>query len=284
VLDNFPNYYCVGKESRVSPAQYLEFCKSIGLKFVVERPTKDLINPDKIDLCLRASEGVCDFYVLKDLVERHLQSSQNLHVRVGHAVRSGKINQSGTKVLEIQNKDGIEQSQYQLVVSAIYANHNSFCDWFDFEKRSFQFNLQELDIVQLPRGLRLGATIMDGSYPSILPFGNSGFHIMAHVDASQLVRESSFSKTPLMNRLLNIESNWEGIRKISEEYFPMLSEVKYIRSFFVDRVVDASRSATDARTTELVNHGSGCYSIFAAKVITCVSTSRKLSALIRASA
>ena len=36
----------------------------------------------------------------------------------------------------------------------------------------------------------------------------------------------------------------------------------------LDRIVDANRMDTDARLTELTSHGHGCWSMFAAKIIT----------------
>ena len=64
------------------------------------------------------------------------------------------------------------------------------------------------------------------------------------------------------------------------KYIPILKDVKYVRSIFVDRVVDSSRLKDDARLTEIIDHGKGCYSVFAAKVITCVTTARKLAGMI----
>lgn len=283
---NFANYYCVGAEgSRVTPDQYLAFCREAGLEFREEWPPEGAIAREKIALSLRVREGVCDFYKLKSLAEAHLRdAASRCDLRLGHEVRSGRVLPSGSKELEIFDGQERRHEEFDFVVNSTYASYNLFCEWFGFAKRPFQFNLQELNLIKLPGELRLGLTVMDGEFPSFLPFGNTGLHILAHVTASQLVRESSLNTVPLLNRLLNVESNWAGVLGISSPIFPVLKQAQYQRSLFVDRVVDATNASTDARLTELTAHGQGCYSIFAAKVITCVSTAKKLAGMLGASA
>jgi hypothetical protein len=72
------------------------------------------------------------------------------------------------------------------------------------------------------------------------------------------------------------------VKAACAEYLPIIKEARYVRSLLVDRVVDASRSKDDARLSEILPHGQGCWSLFAAKVITSVSTARKLATEIEA--
>jgi hypothetical protein len=163
----------------------------------------------------------------------------------------------------------------------MYSNYNSFCDWFGFKKRLFQFNLQEMDIIELPVTKRLGVTVQDGLFPSFIPIGQTNQYFLAHAETSQLIREVSKSTTPLLNRVGYVESNWQEILKSCSEYIPLLWKAKYIRSFFVDRVVDATHQHDDARLTDITCHGNGCWSIFAGKIITCECIAKKIAAQIR---
>jgi hypothetical protein len=171
---------------------------------------------------------------------------------------------------------------FDFVINATYAHHNSFCEWFGFPSRNFQFNLQELSIIELPNNFRIGVTIMDGSFPSVIPKGGTPYHLLAHVDKSQLIRESSYQSKPLLERVSAIESNWADILEASIGYLPILKQARYIKSLFVDRVVDTAALKTDARLTDITDHGFNCFSIFSAKVITCVSTANKLAEIISA--
>ena len=78
-----------------------------------------------------------------------------------------------------------------------------------------------------------------------------------------------------------MESNWNNIREVSAKYVPLLNKAEYVKSIFVDRIVDANRMDTDARLTELTSHGNGCWSMFAAKIITCESMAKKITSEIR---
>ena len=79
-----------------------------------------------------------------------------------------------------------------------------------------------------------------------------------------------------MSRVSYVEGNWQGVLEACQRYLPILREATLVRSLFVDRVVDAECLESDTRLTELKRHGQGCWSIFAAKVITCVTTSGEL--------
>jgi len=280
---DFDNYYCVGRKgSKVSPEAYLNFCRDVGLQFEQVAPPEDIIDPQQVDLCLKVREPICDYQILRRMAADRLRASR-VQGLFKCSVVSGRVELDGRKTLELNNNGRTETRQYDVVVNAMYANYNQFCKWFGFDGRSFQFNLQELDLISLPRARKFGVTIMDGVFPSVLPYGQTGLYIMAHVEVSQLVRESSFQTKPLMSRLINIESKWDEILKVSLPYLPILKQATYRRSIYVDRVVDAGQSADDARLTEITDHGQGCWSVFAAKIITCVQTSNKLASTIRGS-
>jgi hypothetical protein len=229
---------------------------------------------------LRVEEGVIDFPTLRDHALLRLKKEPGILISTEHTATAGRILPDGTKEITFSCGRQTKRETFDFLINATYAHYNTFCDWFGFPQRNFQFNLQELDIIELPRDLRLGVTIMDGVFPSFIPMGKTPFHILAHVNASQLIRESSSHIKPLLSRVSVLESNWAGVLEASSEYLPILKEARYVKSLFVDRVVDAGASETDARLTDITNHGGGCFSIFAAKIITCVSTADKLATMI----
>lgn len=279
---NFANYYCVArKDSKTTPEDYLRFCRRMGLEFREEWPEDGVLEKSKIALCLRVNEGIYDFYILKKLVEQRIAAASSLTIKLRHKVLNGRLESTGEKTLVIESERGTSESRFDFVINAMYANYNRFCDWFNFEKKLFQFNLQELDIIELPVEQRLGITIQDGPFSSFLPMGNTSQYLLAHVEASQLVRDIQPAITPLLHRVNYVESNWQQIQEACSEHIPILKQAKYIRSIFVDRVVDGTRLDEDARLTEITDHGSGCWSVFAAKIITCETMGQKVAARIR---
>ncbi len=282
-VNNFSNFYCVSKEdSKTTAEEYIHFCDQLGLKYCEEWPAEGVLDQSKISLCLKTEEGVYDFLTLKQLMKERLAKTSTIEVKLNHRVVGGSIETGGEKKLIVESEEELKSYTFDFVISAMYANHNQFCDWFGFQKRLLQFNLQELCIIDLPVDEPLGITIQDGPFPSFLPLGFSKNRcLFAHVESSQLIRCVSQGNARLLSEVLYVESNWEKTRETSANYIPILNMAKYVRSLVVDRVVDANQMDTDARLTETISHGSGCWSIFAAKIITCESTAKRIAGEIR---
>lgn len=280
---DFDNYYCVSAtDSKTTPAAYLDFCRGVGLPFEEVAPPKGLLDPKKIALCLKVREGVYDVARLRRMVEERLKAAgPSLRVLTGREIVSGARGEGGKKVLTVSDGRSVTEESFDFVINATYGNINRFCGWFGFAERECQFNLQELDVVELPLERRVGVTVQDGPFPSIIPMAHTNRYLMAHVIESQLIREISSERAPLLGRVGYIESNWDGVLKACAEYIPLLRKAVYVKSIFVDRVVDSARLGDDSRVTEVVEHGSGCWSVFSAKVITCVTTARRLHEALR---
>jgi glycine/D-amino acid oxidase-like deaminating enzyme len=280
----FANYYCVARDdSKTTPEDYVRFCDQVGLKWREEWPAEGILDRSRIALSLRTEEGVYDYAILKRLVAERLAGASGVDVRFGRLVVDAGIEPSGAKTLVVQDRNGERRTErFDYVVNAMYANFNRFCGWMGFEQKLLQYNLQELCVIDLPVDQPIGMTIQDGPFPSFLPLGFSRNRcLFAHVEASQLVRDVSSGTTPLLSRSLNVQTNWCGVRDVSAPYIPVIKRAEYVRSILVDRVVDAAQSATDARLTEVTTHGQGCWSIFAAKIITCEANARSIAAAIR---
>jgi len=283
VMD-FANYYCISRtQSKVTPEAYVRYCDQVGIRYREEWPEDGVLNKDKIALCLRVEEGVYDYQDFRRLILQRIAAAPNITIRCQQQVVGGKMLPSGGKALLVRQPDGqVEPPPFDIVINAMYANYNRFCEWFGFKPKLFQYNLQELSIIELPVKEQLGITVQDGPFPSFLPLGRTNLSLLAHVEASQLIRDLSSGTTPLLNRVSYVESNWEKVQAVCAEYMPILHRCRYVRSLFVDRVVDGTRLTEDARLTDITAHGNGCWSVFAAKIITCEMTAHEVGAQIRA--
>ncbi len=278
IVWDFDNYYCVSKEnSKTTPENYISFCDDVGLEYIEQWPDPGVLDRSKIALCLKVKEAVYSFQILKSTIKNRVEKTSTIEIKLNSRVLSGSILNNGNKAIKVSENGITTEYEFDFIVNAMYANYNKFCDWFNLELRQFQFNLQELDIIELPTTKKLGITIQDGPFPSLLPIGNTNRYFLAHVETSQLVREISTGSIPLTQRLNYLESNWLEIKRSCELYIPLLKNVKYIKSIFVDRVVDATRLHDDARLTDIINYKNGCWGIFAAKIITCEKTAKELA-------
>jgi hypothetical protein len=280
IVWDFNNYYCVSKNnSKTTPEDYIAFCDELGLEYHESWPKTGILDRDNIALCLKVREGVYDFPILKKTIEKRLSNTSTIQVAYHSKVIDGNLLENGIKSLHVKNRAEENVYEFDIIINAMYANYNRFCAWYSLPKRLFQFNLQELDIIRLPTlEKRIGVTIQDGPFASILPLGRTDEYLLAHVETSQLIRDVSDNTIPLMNRVGYIESNWQHIKESCSEHIPIIQSAEYVRSIFVDRVVDGTMLDDDSRLTDITDHGNGCWSIFAAKVITSEAVAKKVKA------
>lgn len=275
---DFDNYYAIAKEdTQTNFEAYIEFALQMGLSFKEVTPPKKLFNQDKISGCLRVKEAVYDYKLLKKITLENIKSNQfEKHLNIHLKSRITKVKSVGPYQNYLYLNYAKVPLKYDFIVNATYSRYNKFCEWIEKPAREFQFNLQELVVIKIPGIEMIGLTVMDGLFPSLLPFGRSDEYLFAHAEESQLKRVIGFNNCGILSRANFVESNWEKIKYKSIEYLPILKSAEYVRSLFVDRVVDSKKSTTDERVSENTNHGDGCWSIFSAKVLTSVSNAQSL--------
>jgi hypothetical protein len=162
------------------------------------------------------------------------------------------------------------------VINATYSQFNRFLEWLGFQRRVLQYELCEVPIIKLPHGTpRTGVTVMDGPFCSILPMGDSDDrYLLYHVEQSVLDRKIGYHYEiePC------VESNWESIRKESSEFIPIVRQSELLSSIFAVRIVSPETEIDDARKTEIISHGEGCWSVLSAKIVTAVTAAKRLAA------
>jgi len=279
---SFPCYYSVSKKnSKTKAADYLSFCRQQHLPFEFSYPDKKFLDVRKVDVCIRVPETVYDFPTLKKIAKTKISQSKNLTLQLGNLVFDGKIRNDGKKILITKRGKKIESEVFDYVINATYSNYNLLCKALRLEKKSLQFELVELNIITLPIQDKIGLTIMDGPFTCILPMGRTKYFTLGHVDASVHRREIvDVQEDIVVKKWGKIKSKKDQIIERSFEFFPILKDATYIKSLYVTRVVNPQHESDDARPTEIRNHGNGFVSVFAGKIITCVTTARKISKIL----
>jgi len=277
LLTDFQNYYCVARNnSKTSARQYIEFCDELSLPHKSEWPPGRFLNRDEIELSIRVPEPIFDIFALRRIASRKIKSQSQIKLRLGTAVVGGREGEDGRKVLTVESERGSANESFDYVINATYSKLNEISDWFGLGKRTFQYELVEVPVVELPTDRRTGATVMDGPFCSVLPFGGSKQTLLYHAEESVL--DTSISYDYKVNQCF--DSNWQRILEKSERYIPIVRNAKYIRSIIVVRVVDPASETDDARKSEIMDSESGCWSIFSGKIITAVSLASKLTTLV----
>lgn len=281
IIRDYPAYYAVAKEnSKSTPAQFLKFCDDLNLKYEVVEIDKNIFDPKFISLCVKTPEQSYDPLILKSLIQKKLKEN-NIKYNLNHEVVAGKI-KDFVKTLTIKNGSEVYEECFDFVVSAIYSNFNKINDWFGFKKKTFQYDLMELIDVKLPIDERIAAMIVDGDFSTFVPLQKKGVVRLGHskhvflktvvaedIDTDALIKENKIS-------------NKDKILSESAKYYPILKNAKYLGSTFIVRVIKSNVQKTDERPSEITPHGSGIYSIFGGKVITCIPAAKNIADIIDA--
>jgi D-amino-acid oxidase len=259
---NFPNFYAISKyRTNINAIQYEKFLIQNNLQYQIVPINKNIFNTRFIDKIFKVKEGVYDYFSLKKIYENRIKNSKVL-IKLNHKLLDGKINQEC--FLKFQTSYGIKKIYSDILINATYANYNDIISLFDFETNKSEYNLQEFAILSFKKDLRIGLTVMDGSFPSILPIGRTKFHLFAHVNKSQLIKEIS-NKNNLFNHNY-ICTNFEDTFKESKKYINLLKNCIYHKSIISSRVV--IKNQDDTRESSIIEHRKNFYSVFSAKIIT----------------
>jgi hypothetical protein len=269
----FRNFYVISKhDSRITPKRFETFCKLHGLSINEISPPKEIFNLDNIDKGYLVKEGIYNFYKLKDILLKRVNSNKNITIKKNSHVAS-KIDKQ--KFLNVYDKNLKENytKKYDIIINASYSSINDFIEE-ERNKIFLEYNLQEMIKLSFPSNKlkfpleRFGATVLDGNFPSILPNAEKkAEYLFAHVKYSQLIKKKGKICPVSLSKKIKINSEHLKIFQKSSKYLKILNQAKYKDSFFVVRAVKINKK-TDERTSEVIKYNNGNYSIFSSKIVT----------------
>ncbi len=275
VVRHFPSFYCVSHlKSKISAKKYLTFCRTNHLPFVRSYPPHNLLDRKKVSLCIKTNEPIYDYQKLKKIVETHMKRRKTISLHLNSRVDKGFLGQDGKKYLWVTKKGREYKMPFDFVVNATYARMNAFAHWFDFPLKPLRMDLVELVVIRLPIPA-IALTIMDGAFPTLVTTGEPSLFTLGHVRTS--LRKSFVPSDGLVPEWKLPKSNWKKIVSECQNWFPILRFAEHVESRFVIRAVNAYREHDDARPSDIIRHGFGCWSILGGKVITAAATANSIA-------
>lgn len=280
ILSNFPSFWCVAKTaSTITPDTFQNFCKKYNLFYKEEWPSEELLNRDEISACFKTYEPVYEPSAFKALAKKELQK-HDVGVRVQHEVKGGKI-VNGKKVMTMQHGDTLYTESFDHVINATYTNINVFCMWFGFPRLKIDFRLKELLYIRIPKLAPLGITVMD-KYVSVLPVDGKGLFSLGDVVRSFHEKKISSKGVPWTKKdFSHIPSHQKDLLEGNIHFMPILKNAKLEDAKWTVLPVKTWLANDDNRTPEVVSHGQGCWSVLGGKIITSVTTAKKIAKAIR---
>ena len=268
---DFKNLYAISRESKkVTSKKYENFLNKNELVYNKTKIDDKIFNKKKIHSVYEVHEGIYDFDIFRKKVLANLKKTKVI-IKTNHELV--KINKRKSEYELFFNYNGkIISESFDIVINATYSNINKIISMLKIPNINLEYNLQELAIISFKRIKRIGVTIMDGNYPSILPLGKTNYHLFAHVIESQLIKENSKNNNLFKNNF--ITTNFTNTKNVSQKYLKLLDQAIYHKSIISCRVVNNNKN--DARKSEIIEHTNNFYSIFGAKIITCIETANKI--------
>jgi hypothetical protein len=271
IIEHHAHYYGIAKEgSKLSGVEYLKVLDAHNLPYTVETP--DHINPDALDLCIKAEENLYDPNILRELFRARLRDA-GVDVRINTEV----------------DADNLED--FDFVVLAAYAHLNSAMKHRTDAHREYQFEVCEKIVIEMPKGQEgVSTVIMDGPFMSYDPLGTTGYAVMGHVDHA--IHHRSFGHhpevpeaiAPLLNRGIIKNPQLTNAPQFFSEgarFMPALKDAVHVGSMYTIRTVLPNVDHTDERPTLVRKIDGRTFTLYSGKIGTSVQAARVLLELIK---
>lgn len=280
IIRPFNHYLAIAKNgSKTTPENYLKFCDELGLPYEIVEPDERLINKERVSLVVKIPEYSYNPGKMVKLVKEKLRES-GLEVKLNHEIKGGEIKNDG-KILKILSPSGDQTEEFDFIINATYSNFNNFNGWFDLPQKKVLYELVEMLEIELPIKEKIGLSVFDGQFGTIMPRAEDGRFTLAHIKESILEDIVADNLDPKVMISENKKTNRENILNASVIDYPILKEAKVIRPIYITRIVKANVDNTDERPSEITDHGNGLFTVFSGKIVTCVEAAKKIEGMIK---
>ena len=235
IHDKFEQIYATSEKfSWTSARQFLDFCRSAGIVCEEVAPSR-YFNPGMCDGAFLTQEYTYDAKILQSFYENELNKNDKVEILYG--VRIEKIIKD-TQVFRVQLQDRRE-FETPFVLNATYASVNQIIDKIEGVTKEFfniKYELCEIILCRPSKALeKIGFTVMDGPFFSIMPFGKTGLHSLTAVTFTPHV--TSYESKPAFACQSGTECSAEALGNCSncshkpDSAWPYMSHLadKYMR-------------------------------------------------------
>ena len=267
IQSNFLNTYFIADNNSITDIdKYLNFCNELGVPFE-NINSKDLpIELEGVERGISCNEVVYDCEILRGIVKKIIKKN-DIDIALS------------TRVVEISKRDHLftlktssgEEVDADVVINATYGASNYLTEQLGILVPERKYEYTAVPIIELDID-KIGVTIMDGPFLTILPFGKTNKFLLYHVNLSVIDSEIS---TKLNLEWLSKETS--PLSKIDkEEYFnvmidqckkfiPILKNSKLIDFLEGPRMVLPRSDDSDARPS-LITDTNDYIEVFSGKI------------------
>lgn len=241
IFDDFEMLYAISlNNSKVTASQFRAFCSRVAAPLSeASKQQKELFDFDYVEDVFLVDEPA---FNSSTLLEESLQRAQSSGVAVRFATEVISVSKPGDKFL-IDLKGG-DSAAYNFVVDCTYSGLGTLFHPVESLSRILKIERAEITLVSVPGGLSsVGVTVMDGPFFSLMPFPTQPLHSFTHVTYTP-----RWTKQGSENRVETRDSSaFPRMQLDAARIMPVLRDVEYRSSIFVDKAILTSSEIHDAR-------------------------------------
>lgn len=273
VSRDFTKVYAIARRnSKVSARQFLRFCRDIGaVTEPVDARTRALFDSQLIEEVFRVQEYAFDSRKLAMMLNEEL-AAYGVDVRVDTRVH-GVWSASGKRSrLTTEYGYGVhDEIVSRYVFNCTYSGLNHFGGDFPRTRTSLKHEVAEMGLLRMPPALsRVGITVMDGPFFSMMPFPARGLHTLSHVRYTPHLQWNDEVGTDPFDvlRQYTRESRVDRMIRDASRYVPALLDAQHVDSLFEIKTILVKNESDDGRPILFEQHAThpGCYSILGSKI------------------
>jgi glycine/D-amino acid oxidase-like deaminating enzyme len=287
---NFTKLYAIANyNSKVTKKQFVRFCQEIGAKLAPAPPKLHaLFNKRLIAEVFEVEECAFDASILAKWAAKELDECR---VTISYSCCALSIEKNGIvkkdpHQLKIYYKDynnGSRQVTAKYVFNCAYSGLNQLKGEFPGLRSPLKHEIAELSLAKMPPQLeKVGVTVMDGAFFSMMPFPPRSAHTVSHVRYTPHTSWNDQRDINPYSKLDNYDKSTRYDRMIRDisRYLPIIKQASYVDSLFEVKTVLMKNEGNDGRPILFEQYPElpGLFSILGSKIDNVYDVIEKISA------
>jgi len=251
IVETEASLYAIARDhSLTNSAQFARFMKMVGAPLrPAPRDYRTLFSSRLIEDVFMVDECVFDASVLRVTMERRLEQ-HGVDVRLNTAAIEITPSAASGDHTIVTASDGSDLA-CRCVLNCTYSHLNHVGLGTAASGLPLKHEVAELALVEVPDVFdRVGVTVMDGPFFSLMPFPARGLHSLTHVRYTPHANWVDSPTSPVAPSAVlapQPESRFDVMRRDAARYIPSLADCRYVESLFEVKTVPVSREDDDGR-------------------------------------
>ena len=262
INSSFKQIYAVSSRiSYTSAKQYLKFCDYLKIP-AFEIDPKRYFNQGMVEAAFETREYAYDAEKIKKYLIEKIKRDRNTDIFFNKNLKSVE-KKDDSYILHFDDRDTLKTNY---VLNATYAAVNQIIDKFNCEKFRIKYEICEMIVCAVNDKIKkVGLTVMDGPFLSVMPFGLSGYHTLSAVQYTPV--RTSFEPLPVFDcqgkdnncSPTNLENcnlcpakpktTWSYMNQSAKKFFVPEISLTYLKSLFAIKPILEAAEIDDSRPT-----------------------------------